>query len=63
MPMGTEIMVTAKARVVSSSSYEREGGDAETSMGLQIVAMDLGTPTADRMAKSATRLYPSKETS
>ena len=25
--------------------------------------MDLGTPTADRMAKSATRLYPSKETS
>jgi hypothetical protein len=65
MPMGTEFMITAKARVVSSSSYEREGGDAEQSLGVQIVAMDMGVPQADRTAKSAAKLYPnaSKETS
>lgn len=63
MPVGTEIMVTAMARVVSTNSSEREGGDMEQSMGLQIVAMDLGTPNVDRMAKSATKLYPAKETS
>jgi hypothetical protein len=64
MPVGTEIMITAMARVVSNSSYEREGSDSENSMGLQIVSMDLGTPQADRMAKNASRLYPTaKETS
>lgn len=64
MPVGTEVTIMATARVVSVSSNEREGSEPETSMGLQIVAMDTGTPTADRMAASASRLYPAaKETS
>jgi len=59
MPVGTEITIMANARVVSTNSSEREGGDMEQSMGLQIIAMDLGTPQPDQMAKSAKRLYPS----
>lgn len=58
MPVGTEVTIMAKARVVTTSSYEREGSDPETSVGLQIVAMDVGMAQADRMAKSASRLYP-----
>lgn len=63
MPVGTEITVMANARVVSTSSDERESSGVTQSMGLQIVALDLGTPQTDRMAASAVKLYPGKQNS
>lgn len=41
---GTEVTVTAKAKVVSTSINDREGGKAEKRMELQIVAIDVDIP-------------------
>lgn len=39
---GSEVTITATAKVVSTSVNDREGGKAEKRMELQITALDLG---------------------
>jgi hypothetical protein len=58
MPVGTEVIVMAKATVTGTSSRQRQGGEAFEDMDVQITALDLTPVQADRMAKAASRMYP-----
>lgn len=63
MPVGTVVMITARAVVTGTSSRDRQGSDPSQDMDVQIEALDLTPVQADRMAQSASRLYPGKENS
>jgi len=60
LPVGTEVMIMAKATVVGMSTSERQGGDREDNIDLQITSMDVTQSlTADaRTAKAAKKMYP-----
>lgn len=59
MPVGTEVMIMAKATVTGTSSRQRQSGDNSQDMDMQITALDLAPTQADPMAKAASKLYPS----
>ena len=40
--IGTKLQISATAEVCSTSAYQDQSGEAETSMSLQITAMELG---------------------
>lgn len=58
MPVGTEVMIMAKATVTGTSSRARQNGDNSQDMDMQITALDLAPTQADPMAKAANKLYP-----
>jgi hypothetical protein len=58
MPVGTEIMVMAKATVTGTSSRQRQSGDNSQDMDIQITALDLAPSQVDPMQKAAGKLYP-----
>lgn len=58
MPVGTEVMIVAKATVTGTSSRQRQSGDNSQDMDMQITALDLSPTQADPMAKAANKLYP-----
>jgi len=60
MPVGTEVIIIAKARVTGTSSRERQSGMSQD-MDIQLTAMEITAAQADSMGKSAARLYPDKE--
>lgn len=53
--VGTKMQFTAVCEVCSSSSYQDQGGEAETSLGLQITGMELSSPQSE--GNAATMLY------
>lgn len=59
MPVGTELIITAKAIVTGTSSRERQGSEPSEDMDVQITALDLTPTQADRQAAAAKKLYPS----
>jgi hypothetical protein len=61
MPVGTEVMVMAKAKVISSSSYESEGDKPRESCGIQITDMDINVAGSDASSNAASKLYPDKD--
>jgi hypothetical protein len=59
LPVGTELVIMAKATVVGTSTRERVKGEREDDMDVQITAMDVTQSlTTDRTAKAAKKLYP-----
>lgn len=59
MPVGTEIMLTAKAKVTSVSSYQNtEDPEGDSRMSLQIVGLDIAPMSSD--ANAASKLYGDK---
>lgn len=60
MPVGTVVMITARAVVTGTSSRDRQGSDPSQDMDVQIEALDLTPVQADRMEASASKLYPSQ---
>lgn len=54
-PVGTELLVMAKVRVVGTRSSERQGGQKHNDVDLQITDMALSAPVKEVDAKS---LYP-----
>lgn len=60
MPVGTEFVLTAKVTVTGTSSRDRLKGKPSQDMDLQITSLDLSSIQADRMAASASKLYPDK---
>lgn len=63
MPVGTEVLITAKATVTGTSSRDRQGAEPSQDMDVQITMLDLTPVQADRMAASASKLYPDKANS
>jgi len=57
--VGTEMMVTARCVVKSVSSYDTQGGEAESRVCLQITDMDIGQTENAQNDKRATMLYGS----
>lgn len=57
--VGSEMMVTAKAYVKSTSAYETQGEGEKMSIELQITDMELGSNGAQRQDSAATMLYSS----
>lgn len=55
--VGSAMTLTARAEVCSTSQYADRKGEAETSMSLQITAMELSAG-ADSTTDAATLLYP-----
>lgn len=43
LPVGTEVMITARAKVTGTRSNEDMSGEAETSMDLQVTDMEIAT--------------------
>ena len=61
MPVGTEIMVMAKAVVTGVSARERQGGEKHQDLELQITDMDVSAPGSNRDSAIAMNLYGPKE--
>lgn len=57
--VGTEMVITAKVTVVSSSQHQRQGGEAEMSSCWQITDMEVGTGATDRN-EMAKKMYPNQ---
>jgi hypothetical protein len=55
--VGTEMTMTCKVTVTSVSAYDRQGGEAEQSVCLQITDMELGA--GKTQSDAATSLYGS----
>ena len=55
--VGTEMMVTARCVVKSISSYDTQGGEAESRVCLQITDMEIGQTENNNNDKRATMLY------
>jgi hypothetical protein len=55
--VGTEMMVTARCVVKSISSYDTQGGEAESRVCLQITDMDIGQTENAQNDNRATMLY------
>ena len=60
-PVGTEVLIMAKAKVTGTSSRERANGESSQDMDIQITAIDLTPQQADRMANSAKRMFPNAD--
>jgi len=54
-PVGTTMLVQAQVTVTSASSSQRQSGDVEQRVELQITDMELSPPSSDD--KRASRLY------
>lgn len=61
MPVGTEVMIMARATITGASSRERVGGEKHEDMDVQITGLEISSVQADRMGRSADRLYPNKD--
>lgn len=60
MPVGTEIMIMAKATVVGTSSRQTQSGGAHQDMDVQITAMDIQPAQGpDVMTRAASSIYGS----
>jgi len=57
--VGTEIHIVAKGTVESVSSQDRQGGDAESNMSVQITDMAIANLDALTAAQQLGALYPS----
>lgn len=58
--IGTKIRITAECTVCSTSAYQRQGGEQEQNVSLQITDMEIGETegqTDDDSADPATMLY------
>ena len=53
--VGTKMQLSATVEVCSTSAYSTQEGEAETSVSLQITAMELGT--AQQSSSAASLLY------
>jgi hypothetical protein len=49
--VGTEMMITAKVKVTSTSQREDQGGESESRMELQITDMEIGGVATDLAAQ------------
>lgn len=58
MPVGTEIMLVARATVTGTSSRQRQSGDNSQDMDVQITAMDLSpAQQEDVMSRASKSIY------
>lgn len=58
--VGTEMVITAKVVVVSSSQYQRQGNEAEISSCWQVTDMEIANAPRD-WGQVAKAMYPNQE--
>lgn len=58
IPVGTEVIIMAKATITGTSTRERVKGKPHQDMDIQITALDVTPTQADRQKSAAAKLYP-----
>jgi hypothetical protein len=56
LPVGTEVLVTARAVITGNSSRQRQSGEKTEDMDIQLTAMDVEL-VQDRDMRAAAKLY------